>query len=444
MHEIHRFLAAAIAACALPAGAFATDYDLPAFLARVEQYNSAITGARLELESAEQSVRQARSALLPTVAAQGSYTRNLEDVFETTAVAVDAGAAGITPLIFLPVDSNKDNEIGLGIGVSQNVFDASARAGLEKARLARLVRAEAFEVTRRGVLTGAKKTYARALLTAQVAAVMASSEKMAEEAYRDISRKHSVGLAKELDMLMAEVDWKSSVPKTAGAVKDAALAMMALKRLAGIAQAEDVRLAALPDELPPLPEAKAMGAVLSARPDYRIELISSELADATRRAAYASFLPSVTASFSYGYGGAGDGSSLATYDGSSGSIGLTISLPLYTGGYRASLAESARIEQLKQALSLQDALVAIEGDLEEIMMRLRTASQTIASAGLVVETAERAAGLAKSAFANGMATQLSVTEAASRLEQARLGFLNAQFEYRMAYYDWEQASGSAY
>jgi L-iditol 2-dehydrogenase len=67
------------------------------------------------------------------------------------------------------------------------------------------------------------------------------------------------------------------------------------------------------------------------------------------------------------------------------------------------------------------------------------------AAVMVIGTAadkERLA-LARSAYTNGLATQLSVTEAANRLDEASLGLQNAIYEYRSACYDWELETGSS-
>jgi outer membrane protein TolC len=65
----------------------------------------------------------------------------------------------------------------------------------------------------------------------------------------------------------------------------------------------------------------------------------------------------------------------------------------------------------------------------------------VESARLIVETAQRAVNLSRTAYTNGSATQFTVTEAVNRLGEARLGLQSAIFEYRSTYYDWELAAG---
>jgi outer membrane protein TolC len=74
--------------------------------------------------------------------------------------------------------------------------------------------------------------------------------------------------------------------------------------------------------------------------------------------------------------------------------------------------------------------------------RLHEASERIEAARLIETSARRAFTLSQTAFTNGLITQLSVTEAVNRLDEASLGLQSAVCEYRLAYYDWELAAGN--
>jgi outer membrane protein TolC len=84
---------------------------------------------------------------------------------------------------------------------------------------------------------------------------------------------------------------------------------------------------------------------------------------------------------------------------------------------------------------------AIESEIAELYLRITEARERITQARLVATTAKRTAALAQTAYANGAATQLSVSQAMDRLDQTRIGAQNALYEYRAAYYDWELLTG---
>jgi outer membrane protein TolC len=113
-----------------------------------------------------------------------------------------------------------------------------------------------------------------------------------------------------------------------------------------------------------------------------------------------------------------------------------------SGGYRLSRVRAAWVEQEKASLALTKKQNDTENALIEIRLRLNEAGGRIEATRLIETAARRALSLSQTAFTNGLVTQLSVTEVAKRLDKASLGLQSAVCEYRLAYYDWETASGN--
>ena len=147
----------------------AEEYDLAAYLAKVEQNNPDLALAEKELALAGTSVVQARSAFFPNIGIQGGYTRNLTDAMRSTPVASTSGGG---PLIYQDVDSNYDNELTLGIGVSQTLFDAGTIASYNRARKGLSIREQSFEAARLSIQCAAKKLYAQTQLVLMVVEIM--------------------------------------------------------------------------------------------------------------------------------------------------------------------------------------------------------------------------------------------------------------------------------
>jgi outer membrane protein TolC len=356
-----------------------------------------------------------------------------------------ASQPGGGPLIFQDVRTNYDNELTLGIGVNQTLFDAGAIANYNKARIGTAIREQSLEATRLSVLCAAKKLYAQAQLALMVVEIMDSSERLSQETYQSTERRLQAGTATELDRLMAEVDLRTKSVNAAEARKNAELVLVAFRNLARIPLTEVIVLTEDFGELPPIPDSPELQNILSERADYRALVLAREVADIDRRSSTAAFLPSVTASFSYGFGGMGNGSSfVGDYDFNSASFSINVRLSLFTGGYRLARMREAAIGQERANLALARRQDAIESELTSLQLRFDEAALRVESASLIVDTAQRAVTMSQTAYANGLATQLSVAEAVNRLDQARLGLQNAIFEYRSAFYDWELAVGVRY
>ncbi|QQO11422.1 TolC family protein [Breznakiella homolactica] len=423
----------------LAASANAEDYDLEKYLAKVNTNNLDLALAAKELELAKQYVNQARSAFFPVIAAQGGYNRNFLETTQTMAVASVPGGG---PLIWDDVVNNYDNELSLAVGLNQTIFDAGSIAGYRQAKKGQSIQGQAYEAGRQNIATIAKKMYLQNQLARNLVTILEASEEISRDIYQSTERKFRAGAATELDLLMAEVDWKNRSPQTIEARKNADMAMIAFKKLAGIPASETVILTESRESLPSLPEDRTINEILASRPDYRALVLSRELADIEKQAALGTFLPTLTAGFSYGLGGMGNGSSLiGDYDYSVMKLNLTLNVPLFTGGYRLSKVQEAKLGQEKADLSLAKKRDTIESELSEIRLRLNEAAERINTAQLTESMAARAAELSQNAYANGLVTQLSVNQAVDNLNQASLGFQNAIYEYLVAWYDWELAAG---
>ncbi|GHU64471.1 alkaline protease secretion protein AprF [Spirochaetia bacterium] len=417
----------------------AAEYDLAAYLTRVRQYNPDIALGLKEIELAKTSITQARAAFLPGIGLQGGYNRNFIDSMRSTPVASLSGGG---PLVYQDVDSNYDNELTFGLGVTQTIFDAAAITGYSKARTAVAIREQSSEAIKQNIQSAAKKLYAQTQLVLMVVEIMEASERLTHDIYQSAERKYRAGADTELNLLMAEVDWKTKITSTAEARKNAELSLIAFRNLAGIPLTEIITLTEPLEDLPTIPDFPALETVLSLRHDYLALGLSRQMADIDRRAAITSFLPTVSASFSYAFGGMGNGGSLmGDNDFDSAQLSLKVNVPLFAGGYRLSRMKTAQLEQEKADITLLNRRDKIESELSGLSLQFKEASQRVESARLIVAAAERAVTLSQSAYTNGLITQLTVAEAINRLGEAQLGLQSAIFEYRASYYDWELATG---
>lgn len=197
------------------------------------------------------------------------------------------------------------------------------------------------------------------------------------------------------------------------------------------------------ENIPPLPQEKTVDEILGARPDYAAMILAKNLADLALKSAYGSYLPTVSASFLYAYADYGNGSSFTDKEVPASKINVTATIPLFAGGYRNSLVKSALIEKEKSDIKIAQKRDTIERDLTEVQLRMAKAQKSIESTKVQLVAAQKAHDLAVASYTNGVATQLTVSQAATQYDQAQLAVYNALYEYRAAYYDWEIITGQA-
>ena len=427
--------------CLMAAMVSAEEYDLASYLALVERNNPDLLILYKDIELAKTGVTQARSVFFPSVGVQGGYNRNLIDREQSMAVASMPGGG---PLVFQDVRTNYDNELTLGIGVNQVLFNPGMLSNYNKAKLSQAIREQSLEGARAAVLCAAKKLYLRAQLALLIVEIRESSESLSLEQYQRVERRYQAGAAIEMDLLSAEVDWRTKTDAAMEARKNAELVLLVFRDLAGIPHSQAIELSHVYSDLPEIPESADFGSILANRADYRTLLLARDLTDIERKAARNAFLPELSASFSYALIGMGNGSSFAgDYDFNSAVLGINVRIPIMAGGARLARVKAAQLEMEKTIIAMSQKETAIESELIELQLRLNEGRQRQESSFRTIETARRAVELAQAAYINGQTTYLTVVDAQDKLDQVWLGFANVNFEYLSAYYDWELAVGIA-
>ncbi|MDR1317174.1 MAG: TolC family protein [Spirochaetales bacterium] len=431
--------------CIVAAAAVAEDYSLEDYLARVEKFSKDLILSRQDVEKADVTVTQARSALLPTIGVQAGYTRNLWDIEQSTPIGASTtstgGASPLYPLIRQDMRTNTDNELSLGLGVEQNVFNMKAIAALRASRQYRDLYGTAYTEAKRQITNAARKAYFGAVLLREMLSVREASEKNNQAAYEDMRKQYEAGMARELDMLLAEVAWQQSVPAVTQARRDLENALIQIKTLADIELGDPIALTTPLDSFPQLPQEVSPEESYSRRTDYQFLLQQRDLADISIDLALADFFPTISASLGLSRQGRGDQAKLMDTHTDVLQLGVKIALPVYTGGARRSQLEIEKINLRKHDTELAKMRDFIQAEITRLYLSLRESWERIGSSKITSETADKAYRLVRLSLANGMATQLEVNTAAVRLEEAQLAYYNSVYDYLTLYFDWEKALG---
>lgn len=415
--------------------------SLEGYIALVERNNKDLQLATLNEQNARSVKRQAMSAFLPKAALTAGYTHLYGDV----ALDDDMTKMGLQTM-GVSLEDLSANALSAGLGVTMNLFDASAigtyrfmSKGHEFASLSR-------ELTREYLVLNAKKLYAQVQLLDLVVAVQEEMVVTNGEIYESQKKKYGAGTITELDMRMAEVDLKNAELSLIQSKKNRDVALVALKSLAGIAQEEEIRLEKDDTDTADIPDVDVEKA-LQNRADYKLNLKAVEMAEINLKKAYGSFLPTLSGSFYYSLGKFGienDGSNFFAFntaDVNDWAVTFRAVLPLCTGGLRSNRVSEAKKEKEMADLQLSKRRDDIERELTELHCRLSEVKIRLDGAQVLEQAAERAAHLAKTALKSGLGTQLSVSQAESKLAQARLNQKNALYEYKAALYDWQFSMG---
>jgi outer membrane protein TolC len=360
--------------------------------------------------------------------------------------AIDCGAIGgggffgsTGDLSNLPF--GRKNTWRASLSFSQNLYSggrngaqvALASAGHETAQLG-------LTTTRAQLLFEVAQAYYDAVLSEQLVNIAAATLEQAGATLRQVEAGLNAGTQPEFEVLRARVNRDQQQPVLIRQRVNRALAYLRLKRLLDLPPEADLQLVnSLEDEnLPPPPSfVERVSAVENAlRSNEAADLsvtsglsmpprIAIDQARATVRTREASLhlieaqkMPSVSLNSNYARIAYPDNVAAPTFDRSNWSVGISMSVPLLTGGRQRGDEAVAKAE-LEQSLLQQRQMEELAAlDTRSAWAELLAARVAWESTAGTVQQANRAYEIADVRYSSGVSTQLELSDSRVQRQQA--------------------------
>lgn len=263
--------------------------------------------------------------------------------------------------------------------------------------------------------------------------------------------------AARVQMELANVQYKSSVARVrAGAatrsdslrgviqVGNAQLALLTAQASREAANAALTRLvasdvpvtadpASLRENMAALPDSAELAALAKNGPGVQLSQSALDAAIEARKASKATYLPSLSASYSRNGSGTdprfGLGEGPFSYNGR---LAFSLSYPIFNNFLREEQVVRAKVAEVNAEASLHDARLAAQQSLTQNIGALRSASQRVAVQNASVAAAEEDVRVQQQRYNIGASTLLDLITSQSALAQARQALIQARYDYRIA------------
>ena len=437
---IRRPLVFALALAMLPASAFAEDLLQTYELAR--NGDPQLSAAESQRLATKEGAVQARAAMLPQIDGSASVTRTIP-IDQT--VAVDTDGDGTADDV---VDVEGSTSRRFGVDGSQMVFDFGRINTLRSQKA--ISRAADFQLDSAGddLVTRTSQAYFNVLVAMETLAAAEAQETALKKQFDFADKRLEVGLAPITDVHEARAQYdaaRANTIVTRNALEDA---YQALTEITGQPIAN---LKALPQDFQPqLPSSQGVDewitAAIDNNPDLKAQEYFLESANADIQTARSGHLPTLYLGAGYSDTKTISGNDFSTSgsdDGTrGGSVGLTLSVPIFSGG-----ATSSRVRQaVAQRDVTQDQL---EQTKRALVRNTRNAYQTLVAGVSEVEARRSAVTSARAAYdASQVGLEVGTRTVLDVLVNQQTLF-NAEREYALSRYNFlqnrlllEQAAGS--
>ena len=397
--------------------------------------------ARLNRDIAGQKVREAWAGVLPQLDAGFDYTRTLEP-----SVIYFPDITGSDPTRLIPLEISQDNAMVASLSLSQPVFNLKAVAGIRASSAVRKISTETYRQAEADVVTNIKTAYYNVLIADEQVTILEQSISRWETALRDSRALFREGVAADIDTLKAFLSVENIKPDLIQARNRAAAARTQLKNTIGLDPEGTVilsdslvyRQGKYPDDV-----SVAYAEALSARPEVRQLELQIEAEAQNVNAARAERFPEINAvgqlqaqtQFE-------DGVAIKDTDWPvTSSVGLQVSLPLFTGFRISSQVEQAKLGRLQSITRLEDLKADIHAEVETKLSDLEESRKRIEVQDRTTRTAERSYEITLLRFREGIGSQLELSDAELQLNKAKTNYLQAVYDYLIARVECDKALG---
>jgi outer membrane protein TolC len=426
--------------------------------------------ARATVEEARAQVVTARADALPQVRTQLSYQRTFASPFQSSGSGPVVGP--FAPDTTLPVDqrvryleNNYDSTLirgisGLfastpfgrenawtgGVTVSQLLFQGGkVGAGLAGARAYEDAAGAQLDETRQDIVARTRRAYLDALYAERLVAIAEDGRRLADEQLRRVELNQRVGSAAEYDLLRARVEAANQDPLVVSARNGRDLAYRALRQLVNVPSETPIELdpgpLTLTDTLIEVDTAELAALVASRR-----LVDAAEAAVELRRQAVryyrGDYWPAFRANlylgaqaYPNGFTPLGERWTRDWY------ASFTVSWPLFEGLRTRGQVQLAQAQLDRARLDLARTQEAVELEVEQARAELARARTLLDARRVTVTQAAQAHRLAGVRYANGISTQLEVSDARLALQQAEANEAAATRDYLVAIANMERALG---
>lgn len=406
--------------------------------------------ANQEIQKKKYAKKGALAPLFPQLNFSADYNRTLRkqvmymDGFDMGSMGGTVPDGTEIPDMSKGIEVGRDNNWSTGFNWSMPLVNASLWKSLSISAIDVELAVEQARSSKIDMNMQIKKAYYAVLLASDSYHVFKESYDNAMENYLDIKKKFGQGSVAEYDLIRADVTVKNNEPNMLQAANALVLATWKLKALMGV----DLELpvvceGALTDyESQLYADFMTTDTSLAKNTDLaQLDLQNRQLHKTLQMQSF-DFLPTLSFSGLYQWSSMNNDFRFKNYQWNPYSmIGLTLSVPIFSGGSKFYKTKQTRTSIVQLALQKDDLERNLKLSIKQSIDNMNTCVKRFAASQQGVEQAIRGYKISQKRFETGAGTLLELNDSELALTQARLNFNQAIYDYIVAKADLEKTVG---
>ncbi len=376
------------------------------------------------------------SGLLPQVNASG----NLVHYFQQSSLGTASTSSGSNTTS----SSGHANSFVPQLSATQNIFNPTLAYAAKSAPLYIKQSQQVTDSTKIGVVANTSKTYYALLLTLQQIDVLKEDTARLGKNLRDTYRQYKGGIVDETDYEQATITLNNSLAQLKQAKENVVPQYASLKQIIGFSPDSQFNVKFDTNEMV---REIAIDTSMQLQYEKRIEfqtLANQKKLQHVQTDYYRiAFLPTVSAFFNYNYGfGSNNLSTLFNTGYPSSLIGLSLSIPIFTGFSRVNNVKRSRLEE--EVLNQDEFALKsqIYTEYTTALANYKSNLYNLAQLRTNVNLAKRVYFVVTLQYKQGIVAYLNVITAESNLITSEINYINALFQVLSSKIDLEKSMGT--
>jgi outer membrane protein len=321
-----------------------------------------------------------------------------------------------------------------GFSMSMSLFDGGQRLYNLRTAQSQIEAAEANRVVvKYSVALNVKQQYYAVLAAIESEDAARFQMAQANEQFKTSIAKVRAGVATRSDSLRGVIQVGNAQLALINAQSNKEAADAALTRLVGSEVPVTADPSSVQENMAALPDSVELALLARNGPAVKEALANLDAAKESRKASKATYLPSLSASYSRSGSGTdprfGLGDDPFSYNGR---LSFSLSYPIFNNFQREEQVVRAKVAEVNARAALRDTELAAQETLTQNIGALRSASQRVAVQAASVAAAEEDVRVQQQRYNIGASTLLDLITSQAALATAQQALIQARYDYRIA------------
>jgi outer membrane protein len=399
-----------------------------------------VINANLDVKSADYHVKEIIGQGLPQINGAASF----QDYIKIPTTLIPGEFIG-EPGTFIPLKFGVTYQSNLSLSASQIIFDPNYIIGLQGRKTYKQLYERSYTRSKIEASVNVTKAYYQVLVSVEQLKLLEANIKEIKQQLDETAARNKQGFVEKIDVDRLTVQYNSLITNRENTVRSLALNYQLLKFQMGMPIEKELLLK---DKLEDIKldgtsaDAANDTTVYRNRIEYDLLETQKKLNEYDVKSKKGQFLPKLTANANYSASYQNNSfGNLYTTNFPSSYVGLTLTLPIYTGGQHVNQLRQSEITVLKSQNDLYKMKNTINLQVNQARVSYINGLQTLNDEKKNMALAEEVLRVSKIKYQQGVGSSIEVTQAQTAVQEADNSYIQGLYDALVSKVDLDKAYG---